>query len=90
MYNYKKKYLWGKFLILELERRSKIKKIIKKICSLTKKVNPEFGKLKMRKDETLKIFPNIKKIKILLNWKAKVSLKKGLQKTLRFYIKGFT
>ena len=41
----------------------------------------------MRKDETLKIFPNIKKIENTLGWRAKISFNKGLQETLRFYKK---
>ena len=34
----------------------------------------------MRKDEVLKIFPNIKKIKKILGWSPKTPLKVGLKK----------
>ena len=60
---------------------------IQKISRLTKKGYPQNGKLKMRKDEVLKIFPNIKKIKKILNWSPKIPLKVGLKKTLKFYRK---
>ena len=41
----------------------------------------------MRKDEILKIFPDIKKIKRTLDWRPKTSLKEGLKKTLKIYKK---
>ena len=82
-----KKYILGQIFNLGTGKSIKVAKIIKKICSLTKKGKPQFGKLKMRKDETLKIFNNIKKIENTLGWRAKISFNKGLQETLRFYKK---
>ena len=46
---------------------------------------PQFGKIKLRKDEVLKIYPNIKKAKILIKWKPKIQFKKGLKDTIKFY-----
>ena len=35
---------------------------------------PLFGKLKLRKEETLKIYPDTSKAKKFLNWKPKIKL----------------
>ena len=82
-----RKKVFGQIINLGTGKPRQVKKIIQLISSLVKKGNPQFGKIKMRKDETLKIYPNINKIKSSLNWKPKISLKKGLQKTLSFYKK---
>ena len=50
-----------------------------------KKGHPEFGKIKMRNDEVMEYFPNLKKISKKLLLKPKFSLKKGLYKTIKFY-----
>jgi dTDP-D-glucose 4,6-dehydratase len=39
----------------------------------------------MRKDEILKLYPNIKKIKKKINWKPKIDLITGIKKTISFY-----
>ena len=31
---------------------------------------PQFDKIKLRKDEILKLYPNIEKAKKIINWKA--------------------
>ena len=46
---------------------------------------PMFGMIKMRKDEIIDIRPDIKKAKLLLNWKPKISFDKGLKKTIKYY-----
>ena len=46
-------------------------------------VNP-YGKIKMRKDENINMFPDISNTKKLLGWKANISLDTGL-KTINFY-----
>ena len=78
-----KKKILGHIFNLGTGKAIKIKKIIEKIHNLTKKGNPQFGKLKMRNDEILKIFPNVNKIKNILGWKPKTSFNQGLQKTLK-------
>ena len=82
-----KKKILGHIFNLGTGKAIKIKKIIEKIHNLTKKGNPQFGKLKMRNDEILKIFPNVNKIKNILGWKPKTSFNQGLQKTLKSYKK---
>ena len=62
-----------------------IKKIIKSIFKKIKKGKPNFGKIKMRKDESLKMCPNTLKIKRTFKWSPKFSLASGLKKTINYY-----
>lgn len=63
----------------------KIKNIIKKINKLVKKGKPNFGAIKMRKDEINILYPKVKKIASFINWKPKYDLTSGLKKTISFY-----
>tara|TARA_B100001248_G_C27381854_1_gene457379 strand:- start:775 stop:1689 length:915 start_codon:yes stop_codon:yes gene_type:complete len=62
-----------------------VKKLIIKICKLSKGGNPEFGKINFRKDELLKLYPNLSKLKKITNWHQKISLEKGLKRTIKYY-----
>ena len=48
---------------------------------------PQFGEIKMRKDEIKIFYPEIKKIKKILKWKPKVKFRQGIKKTLLHYLK---
>lgn len=63
----------------------KIKSIIEKITKIISKGHPKYGYLKLRKDEILKLYPNIDKAKKLLKWKTKIGLNSGLIKTIKYY-----
>ena len=63
----------------------KVKKIIMMINKITKSGSPQFGKIKMRKDEQSKLYPSIKKITKLVNWKPKTKIFVGIKKTIDFY-----
>ncbi len=63
----------------------KIKNIIKYINKKIKKGHPLYGKIKLRKDESIKVFPTITKAKKIINWKPKTSFETGLKKTINFY-----
>ena len=63
----------------------KIKNIIKKILLIYKSGNPQFNRIKLRKEEQIKIYPDISKAKKILNWKPKVSFSKGLTRTIQHY-----
>jgi nucleoside-diphosphate-sugar epimerase len=65
----------------------KIKSLIVKIKKIIKKGQPNFGKIKMRKDESLKLYPDITKLLSMFNWKPKINLNQGLKKTIGFYEK---
>ncbi len=75
----------GEIFNLGTGKPKKIKDIIYKLNKFIKKGNPEFGKIKMRKDEYKKIFPSIKKANIKLKWYPKISFAKGLKQTIKFY-----
>ena len=62
-----------------------VKKLIIKICKLAKGGEPQFGKVSLRKDEILKLYPSLNKVKKILNWQAKVNLDKGLKKTIKYF-----
>ena len=62
-----------------------IKKTILQICKIIGFGKPEFGKVKIRKDEIKILYPNISKVKKLLKWKPKTNLNKGLIKTIKFF-----
>ncbi len=63
----------------------KVKNIIKLIYTLTGKGRPLFGKLKMRKDEINEYFPSINKVKKNFDWKPKIDIYRGLNKTIKYY-----
>lgn len=63
----------------------KIKNIIQRILRYYKSGNPQFGKIKLRKEEQMKIYPDIGKARRILNWKPKINFLKGLAKTIQYY-----
>jgi len=65
----------------------KIKNIIERIKKISKGGHPQFGKIKLRKDEILKLYANIKKAESKINWKPKISFDQGLRSTIKFYNK---
>lgn len=80
----KKKYLGGVFNAGS-GKSIKIRNLIEKIKKISKGGKPEYGKIKMRKDEIKAMYPDIKLSKKIFNWHPKVSLNKGLKKTIKFY-----
>ena len=64
-----------------------IKKVIIKICGLLNSGKPLFGKIDLRKDEMMKLYPNINKAKKILRWNSRTSLEVGLRKTIKFFSK---
>jgi len=62
-----------------------IKNIIEYIQKILKGGYPLFGKVKLRKDEILKVYPDISKAKNKINWKPKISFKEGLKATIDSY-----
>ena len=63
----------------------RIKIIINLIKNIIHKGNPKFGKIKLRKDEILNLYPDISKLKRVTKWKPKINFKDGLNKTIKFY-----
>ena len=81
----KSKKAKGHIINIGTGKPKKIKKIIKEVKKNLKGGHPQFGKIKLRKDEILKIYPSIKKAKNIINWKPKVSFENGLKLTIKFY-----
>ena len=65
----------------------KVSIIINKIKTKIKKGTPQFGKIKMRKDEIIKLYPSIKKIKKQFQWYPETNIDKALSKTIQYYKK---
>jgi UDP-glucose 4-epimerase len=63
----------------------KIKNVIKKIVRYYKSGKPQFNKIKLRKEEQIKIYPSLSKIKKVLKWKAKMNFSQGIKKTIKYY-----
>ena len=65
----------------------KLKKIMKQVELETGYFDPVYNKIKLRKDEKKIIYPNITNAKKIINWKPKISLKRGLRLTIKYYKK---
>ena len=81
----KNKNAKGQIINIGSGKPGKIKDIINHVKKISKGGFLQFGKIKLRKDEILKIYPNIKKAKNIINWKPKISFDKGLKSTIKFY-----
>ncbi len=75
----------GEVINIGYGRPIKIKDVIQKIVKYVGKGEPIFSKLKIRNDEPLKLYPNISKAKKILNWSPKISFRKGIKKTIKYY-----
>jgi len=77
----------GQIFNISSDKSIKLKKVINLIKSIVKGGQPNWGKIKLRKDEILNLYPDIQKIKKILNWKPKVNFEKGLKRTVNYYKK---
>ena len=75
----------GQIINVGSGKPKKIRNIIEHIKKILKGGYPQFGKIKLRKDEVLKLYPNIKKARNIINWKPKISFEKGIKLTIKFY-----
>ena len=75
----------GQIYNLGSGKQIKIKEVIEKIKNISKGGHPQYGKIKLRKDEIKKLYPNISKIKKVINWKPKILFEKGLKSTIKSY-----
>ena len=81
----KSKSARGQIINIGSGKPRKIKNIIQSIKKISKGCHTQFRKIKFRKDEILKIYPNIKKAKNTINWRPKISFRDGLKSTIKFY-----
>jgi nucleoside-diphosphate-sugar epimerase len=71
-------------------KKINIKRVIKKIQKIIGKGEPQFGKIPMRKDEIISLYPSIKKMKKLTKWKPIISFDRGLVLTIKYYKKNIS
>ena len=62
-----------------------LKRLINLIKNVIKLGKPDYGKIKLRKEENLVTYPDIKKAKRLLNWSPRTKLINGIIKTIKSY-----
>ena len=75
----------GRIINIGTGKPHNIKKVILFIKNNIKLGNPVFGKIPLRKDEILKLYPDILMAKKILNWKPHIPFKKGIKSTIRYY-----
>ena len=75
----------GQIINIGSGKPRKIKNIIDYIKKTLKGGYPQFGRVKLRKDEILEVYPDIKKAKNKINWSPRISFKKGLKITINSY-----
>ena len=83
----KNKNAKGNIFNVGLGKPKKVRQVIYDIRSIVNKGKPQFGKIKMRKDEIKNIYANINKAKKVLKWRPKTIFKKGIKKTIKYYKK---
>ena len=71
----------GQIINIGSGKPKKIRSVINLIKRMIGKGKPDFGKIKLRIDESLKLYPNISKAKKILDWKPRINLNKGLEMT---------
>ena len=75
----------GKIINIGQGKPKKVKDVIELINKKVGSGVPEYGKIKLRKDELKILYPDIKLAKKILKWKSKISLKKGIDLTIKNY-----
>ena len=77
----------GKIINLGYGKPVMLRTVIEKIKFKIKQGKPDYGKIKMRKEEQLINYPNISVAKNQLKWKSKISILEGLDKTIQYFKK---
>ena len=81
----KNKKAVGEIINLGSGKPKKIKNIILLIKKIVGRGQPQFGKVKLRKDEILKLYPNISKARKIIKWIPRIEFNKGLKSTIFYY-----
>ena len=82
---FKSKKSNGEIINIGFGKPTKIRDLIIMIVKLIGSGKPIFSQIKLRHDELAKLYPSILKAKRILNWVPRTSLKKGMEKTIKFY-----
>tara|TARA_B110000438_G_scaffold277641_1_gene300458 strand:+ start:309 stop:1229 length:921 start_codon:yes stop_codon:yes gene_type:complete len=75
----------GQIINIGSGKPRKIRSVIEDVKKISKGGYPQYGTFKLRKFEILKLYPNIKKAKNIINWRPKISFRKGLRSTIKYY-----
>ena len=75
----------GEILNVGSSKNYKVKFIINKINKLIKKGSPQYGQIKLRKDEPLNLYPSLNKLKRYIKLNKETSITTGLEKTISYY-----
>lgn len=75
----------GNIINIGTGKPKNVRKIINFIQKKIQTGYPQFGKIKLRKDEILKVYPKISKAKKILKWRPKIKFENGLISTIRWY-----
>jgi len=79
----------GQIINIGKGKPENVKKVILYIKNKIKNGKPIFGKISFRKDEIMKLYPNIIKSKKILNWSPKTKFPKGIKKVIKYYKQDF-
>lgn len=77
----------GKIFNIGYGEPKKVKDIINIIKKIINKGKPKFNVLKLRKDETMSLYPSISSAKKIIKWKPRIRLLDGIKQTIRDYKK---
>ena len=69
----------GEIINIGFGKPIKIKDILRKIRKIIQRGKPVYGKIKYRKDENMKVYPDIKKAFIMLKWKPQFTTNRGIK-----------
>lgn len=75
----------GKILNVGSGKPIKVKKVVNIVRQKINKGKIKFGYRKYRPGEVMKQYPDLKKIKKLINWEPKTNLYIGIDKTIKFF-----
>jgi len=77
----------GQIINVGLGKGIQLRKIMNLIKRKNRYLKPDFGKIKLRPEEKIFVFPNIDKARKILKWSPKFSINKGLEITNKYFKK---
>ena len=77
----------GEVFNIGSEENHTVKEVIEKIQKIMKKGHPLFGKIRLRKDESIKHIPNMSKVKQVIKWKPLINIDRGINQTIKFFLR---
>ena len=86
---FKNKKIRGQVINAGSGKPIQVKQLIELIKKYSKAGKPQYGKIKMRKDEILNMYPSINKVQKILKWRPKISIQNGIKKTINSYNEEF-